>query len=188
MAIFGMKDIISRSFSDFVSENSGFIVFIITVIIIMDIAYSLLRTFIIDMKQKETTRVSPQIADMAGKIGKFMIIIFGILIIIFTLLQMANMGKLGETLILMMSIIIGFVVAMAATGSIGNILSGFMLNAFQSYNVGDRVKIGDTIGDFVYTNLAFVRIRTLDNELVDIPNNNVISEKSLIIQNQAHLL
>jgi small-conductance mechanosensitive channel len=177
LAIFGMGDVISKSFSDFLSENSGYIVFIILVLIIMYLIARFLRTFISDMKRKETTKVSPQIADMIGKVGKFLIYIFGVMIIIFALLQMANMGKLGETLILMLSIIIGFVVAMAATGSIGNILSGFMLNAFRTYDIGDRVMIGSITGDIVDTNLAFVRVRTLDNELVDIPNNNVISDK-----------
>jgi small-conductance mechanosensitive channel len=177
LAIFGMGDVISKSFSEFLSENSGYIVFIILVLIIMYLIARFLRTFISDMKRKETTKVSPQIADMIGKVGKFLIYIFGVMIIIFALLQMANMGKLGETLILMLSIIIGFVVAMAATGSIGNILSGFMLNAFRTYDIGDRVMIGGITGDIVDTNLAFVRIRTLDNELVDVPNNNVISDK-----------
>jgi small-conductance mechanosensitive channel len=177
LAIFGMGGIISRSFSNFFSDNSGFIVFIIFVLVIMYLTTRFLGTFIGDMKRKETAKISPQIAETIGKLGKFLIYIFGAMVIIFALLQMAGMGDLGETLILMVSIIIGFVVAMAATGSIGNILSGFMLNAFRPYEIGDRVKIGDTIGDVVFTNLAFVRLRTLDNELVDIPNNNVIADK-----------
>jgi small-conductance mechanosensitive channel len=114
---------------------------------------------------------------MAGKVGKIVIYMLGAMIIIFALLQMAGLGSLGETLILMISIIIGFVVAMAATGSIGNILSGFMLNAFRPYKMGDRVMFGELVGDVVDTNLAFVQIRTLNNELVNVPNNTVIADK-----------
>jgi small-conductance mechanosensitive channel len=177
MAILGMGGVISRAAANFFSKNSGYLVFIILIIIIVYLAARFLRTFIADMKTKETARVSPQVADMMGKIGKIIIYIFGAMIIIFALLQMANMGDLGQTLILMISMIIGFVVAMAATGSIGNILSSLVLNAFRPFEVGDRVLIGDVLGDVVDTNLVFVRIETLNSEMVDIPNNNVIGDK-----------
>jgi len=177
LAIFGMGDVISKSFSDFFATNSGYLVFIVLIIIMMYFAGRFLRSFIDDMKRRETARFSPQIADMAGKVIKIVIYVFGIMIIIFALLNMAGMGSLGQTLILIISIIIGFVVSMAATGSIGNILTSFVLNAFQPFAVGDRVKIGEVIGDVESTNLAFVRIRTLNNEIVDISNNNVIADK-----------
>jgi small-conductance mechanosensitive channel len=177
LAIFGMGDVITESIANFFNKNTSVLIFIIIVIVIMYLTSRFLRTFIGDMKSKETARVSPQIADMAGKVGKILIYMLGAMIIIFALLQMAGLGDLGQTLILMISIIIGFVVAMAATGSIGNVLSGFMLNAFRPYQMGDRVMFGEIIGDVVNTNLAFVQLRTLNNELVNIPNNTVIGDK-----------
>ena len=68
-----------------------------------------LGTFIADMKRKDSARISPQVADMVGKVGKIVIYIFGALVIIFALLQMAKMGDLGQTLILMVSRNIFFV-------------------------------------------------------------------------------
>jgi small-conductance mechanosensitive channel len=177
LAIFGMGDIIYKSFTGFLNENSGYLIFIIVIVIIMYFAGRFLRSFTEDMKRKETAKVSPQVADMIGKVGKIAIYLLGAMIIIFALLQMAQMGELGTTIITMMTLIIGIVVAMAATGSIGNILSGLVLNAFRPYADGDRVKIGDTIGDIVDTNLVFVRIKTLNGELVNIPNNTVIADK-----------
>ena len=176
LAIFGMGDLITKSFSDFFNKNSGYIFFIIVILVIMYFAGRFVRSFTEDMKRKETARISPQVADMVGKIGKILIYMLGAMIIIFALLQMAQMGELGTTIITMLTLVIGIVVAMAATGSIGNILSGLVLNAFRPYAVGDRIKIGDTIGDIVDTNLVFVRIRTLNGELVNIPNNNVIAD------------
>jgi len=177
LAIFGMGDLIADSVSGFMSKNSGYIVFMILVIVIVYFISRFMHTFVADLKRKETTKLSPQVADMVGKIGKIVVYIFGAMIIMFALLQMANMGDLGQTLILMISMIIGFVVAMAATGSIGNVLSGVMLNAFRPFEVGDRVKIGDEIGDVVSTNLAFVRLETLNSEIIEIPNNTVIADK-----------
>lgn len=177
LAVFGMGDMIYDSISGWFSENSGYIVFIVVIIVLMYFIARFLGTFISDMKRKETARISPQVADMVGKVGKIVIYIFGAMIIIFALLQMAKMGDLGQTLILMISMIIGFVVAMAATGSIGNVLSGLVLNAFRPYEVGDRVLIGGTVGDVVGSNLAFVQLETLNSEIIEIPNNTVIADK-----------
>jgi small-conductance mechanosensitive channel len=177
MAIFGMGDLISQGVVDFFSANSGYLVFIVIIIAAMYFISGFLKSFIDDIKKREASKVSPQILDMAGKVGKILVYLMGGILIIFAFLQMANMGELGQTLILMISMIIGFVVAMAATGSIGNILSGMMINAFRPFQIGDRVKVGDTIGDVEAQNLAFVRLRTLNNEIVEIPNNNVIGDQ-----------
>ena len=177
LAIFGMGDLISKSISDFFAKNSGYLIFIIIIVILMYFGGRFLRSFIDDMKRKDTARFSPEIADMAGKAIKIMIYVLGAMIIIFALLQMGGMGQLGQTLILILSIVIGLVVSMAATGSIGNVLTSFVLNAFRPYEIGDRVKIGEVIGDVETTNLAFVRIRTLNKEIVEIPNNSVIADK-----------
>jgi small-conductance mechanosensitive channel len=175
LAIFGMGDLISEGVSNFFAVNSGYLVFIILILIMMYFSGRFMRSFIDDMKKKDTARFSPEIANMVGKVIKIMIYVLGAMIIIFALLQMGGMGELGQTLILILSIVIGLVVSMAATGSIGNILTSFVLNAFRPFQVGDRVKIGGIIGDVESTNLAFVRLKTLNGETIDIPNNNVIA-------------
>jgi small-conductance mechanosensitive channel len=177
LAIFGMGNIIYDSTVGFLSENSGYLIFIVLVFGAVYLITRFLKTFVEDMKRRDTTEVSPQIVDMAGKVSKILIYIMGAMLIIFALLQMVRMGELATTLIMMISIIIGFVVAMAATGSIGNILSGMVLNAFRPFSIGDRVRIGDTIGDVVNTNLGFVTVETLNSEIIEIPNNTVIADK-----------
>ncbi|MEW5760569.1 MAG: mechanosensitive ion channel domain-containing protein [Candidatus Thermoplasmatota archaeon] len=178
LAIFGMGDVIYKAIVGFFAENFGYIIFIIIVIAMVYLGLGFLHTFIEDMKIREAARISPQVVDMIGKTSKIIIYMMGAMLIIFALLQMAKMGELGTTLILMLSMIIGIVVAMAATGSIGNILSGLVLSAFRPFNTGDRVKIGSLpIGDVVDTNLVFVRIRTLENVLMVIPNNKVIADE-----------
>ena len=61
---------------------------------------------------------------------------FAILVVIaiFTLLSAMGLGDLGQTIILMLSMIVGFVVSMAATGSIGNALSGLVIYGFKGVN------------------------------------------------------
>ena len=45
----------------------------------------------------------------------------------------------------------------------------------RPFAIGDRVRIGETVGDVVDRNLLTTRIRTTKNERVTIPNNNILS-------------
>ena len=72
--------------------------------------------------------------------------------------------------------IIGLVVSFAATGSIGNLLSGLMLTSTKPFDVGDRVSIGDgIIGDVVGMGVVYTEIRDLNRRLISIPNNIVLA-------------
>jgi MFS family permease len=52
LAIFGMGDVISEAISDFFGKNTGYLIFIIIVIVIIYFSSRFLRTFIGDMKRK----------------------------------------------------------------------------------------------------------------------------------------
>jgi small-conductance mechanosensitive channel len=86
------------------------------------------------------------------------------------------MGEIGQTLIIVFSLIIGMVVSMAATGSIGNLLSGIVIMAFKPFEEGDWVIIADKhTGQIIEMNIMFTKIRDLENEIIEIPNNLVLS-------------
>ncbi len=100
------------------------------------------------------------------------------LIGIFTLLSAIGLGSVGGTLVIVMSSFIGIVVAMAATGSIGNALSGAVLLAFRPLSKGDRVILdNDLVGDVEEVTLMFTRVRTVTRELVEVPNNQVLMRR-----------
>jgi len=93
-----------------------------------------------------------------------------------------GLGELGQTIILMMSVIIGFVVSMAATGSIGNALSGLVIYGFKPIEKGDVVSLtigsGDVVtGTITNIDLMFTTMIDLESQEVRIPNNDVLSYK-----------
>jgi small-conductance mechanosensitive channel len=74
--------------------------------------------------------------------------------------------------------VVGLIVSMAATGSIGNILSGLVLQSTKPFDVGDRVRVSeDTIGDVLDLGILFTRVRDLDGQVHDIPNNNILASE-----------
>jgi len=74
-----------------------------------------------------------------------------------------------------MSIFVGVLVSLGSGGAMANMVSGIILIYMRPYVVGDRVQIGDTVGDVVHRNLLTTRLRTPKNERVTIPNTSILS-------------
>jgi len=73
------------------------------------------------------------------------------------------------------SIFLGVLFSLGSTSAIANIVAGIVITYMRPFQIGDRVKIGETIGDIVEKNLLVTRIVTLKNEDVTIPNATIIN-------------
>ena len=73
------------------------------------------------------------------------------------------------------SLFIGVVFSLGSSGLISNILAGYSLIYRRAYKTGDRIRIGETIGDVVHIRLQVTHLRSLKNEEVIIPNSEVIN-------------
>ncbi len=73
------------------------------------------------------------------------------------------------------SIFVGFLLSLGSTSLVTNVVSGIVLTYTRGMAVGDRVQIGDAIGDVVERSLLVTRIRTIKNVDITIPNGMVLS-------------
>lgn len=73
------------------------------------------------------------------------------------------------------SIFLGVLVSLGSSSVISNIFAGIILTYTRAFQIGDRVKITDTIGDIVDKTLFVTRIRTIKNVVITIPNGTVLS-------------
>ncbi len=69
----------------------------------------------------------------------------------------------------------GALFTLGASGMAGNILGGLALTFAGTFHVGDRVKIGEVVGDVVQTTLMLTRVRSIRNEIVTIPNSTILA-------------
>lgn len=69
-----------------------------------------------------------------------------------------------------LTVIVGF----AAQTSASNMISGFFLMAERPFRVGDVIRVGGLIGEVVSVELLSVRLRTFDNLLVRVANEEVL--------------
>lgn len=72
---------------------------------------------------------------------------------------------------------IGVAIAFGLQETIANFMAGFMLAADKPFAIGDRVRVGDaareTWGDIVRIGINTTRIRTVEGEMVVVPNSHV---------------
>ena len=72
------------------------------------------------------------------------------------------------------SLLIGVIFSLGSTSLIGNMISGYSMAYRRTFQLGDRVKIGDVVGDVQETKLMVTYIRTPKNEVVAVPNSLII--------------
>lgn len=69
----------------------------------------------------------------------------------------------------------GLAVALAARDSLANLFGSMLIMFEKPFRVGDHIKVGGSEGTVEDVGFRSTRIRTLDNSLVSIPNNSVVS-------------
>ncbi len=77
------------------------------------------------------------------------------------------------------SVFLGFLFTFGSAGSLSNVISGLILTYMRLFKIGDRVKIGDQMGDVIEKSLLVTRIRTIKNEIISIPNSTVMSSHTI---------
>ena len=70
--------------------------------------------------------------------------------------------------------IIGIAVGFAAQTSISNIISGIFLISEKPFVVGDVIEVGSIIGEIQSIDLLSLKLKTVDNKFVRVPNETVI--------------
>jgi small-conductance mechanosensitive channel len=69
--------------------------------------------------------------------------------------------------------IAGIAVALAAQDFISNFFGGAIITVDKPFKVGDRIKVEDYYGDVLSVGTRSTRIKTLDYQIVTIPNNKL---------------
>jgi small-conductance mechanosensitive channel len=76
----------------------------------------------------------------------------------------------GSTAARGISVILGLMVSFGSTSTIGNLIAGVVLTYMRPFQIGERVKVGDTVGDVIERTFLYIKIRTIKNEQVIVPS------------------
>jgi small-conductance mechanosensitive channel len=75
--------------------------------------------------------------------------------------------------------VLGIAVGIASQASLSNIISGLFLVSERFFEIGDVVRIGDHVGTVQSIDLLSIKVKTFDNVLIRIPNQQLI-EKDIV--------
>ena len=73
------------------------------------------------------------------------------------------------------SLFIGVLFSLGSSSVISNVIAGYTMTYRRVFKAGDRLRIGEFIGDVDQVRLLVTYLRTLKNEIVAIPNSTIIS-------------
>jgi len=73
------------------------------------------------------------------------------------------------------SIFIGAIISFGSTSAIANIIAGVVITYMRPFQIGDRVKIDNIVGDVIDKTILVTHLRTTKKEDVTIPNANILT-------------
>ena len=149
-----------------ISSNLGRIVFSIVVTIIIFALYKLLTRQVLRLKDQR--KLEENIAFTLKRVFQW---IAGLAIIAVIIAQFGiEIGIIAGLLALAGGTIIGF----AAMNTIGNAIAGIIVMTSRPFKIGDRIFFNGKFADVIAIDLIYTRMKTLDNVLVSVPNQELL--------------
>jgi small-conductance mechanosensitive channel len=75
------------------------------------------------------------------------------------------------------SLFAGVLFSLGSSSLIGNMIAGYTMTYRRAFRLGDRVKIGEHVGDIERMRLLVTHLRTPKNEEVVVPNSTILSNE-----------
>jgi small-conductance mechanosensitive channel len=116
-------------------------------------------------------RITPETATPTYQLLRILIILF-VLVVAFPYLPGGESDAFKG-----ISIFIGVLLSLGSGSAMGNITSGVIITYMRPFRLGDRVKVGDTVGDVITKGLLVTRIRTPKNVEIVVPNATILSNQ-----------
>ena len=149
-----------------ISANWNKIAFSITGLIVVLVVYKLLTRQI--TRLKEQRKLEESVAFGLNRAFKWisLLVIIGIIFAQFGI----EVGIIAGFLALAGGTIIGF----AAMNTIGNAIAGIIVMVSKPFRIGDRILFKDQFADVVAIDLIYTRLKTLDNIMISVPNQELL--------------
>jgi len=147
------------------------LVFLAILSFVFRFALKLIRLFF-DAVGHGTVRLAGFEAEWAlptYKIVRFAVIAFG-LIVAYPYIPGAQSAAFKGV-----SIFVGVLFSLGSSSAIANLIAGYMMTYRRAFRVGDRVQIGEAIGDVTAMRLQVTHLRSLKHEELILPNSQLLN-------------
>lgn len=114
-------------------------------------------------------------------------IVCGLLFIFMFILIFPYLPNSDSQIFQGVSVFAGIMLSLGSTSVIGNLVSGLVITYMRPFKKGDRIKIGTDVGDVVEKSALVTRIKTPNNEIITIPNSNVMAAQTVNFTHSAKI-
>jgi small-conductance mechanosensitive channel len=122
----------------------------------------------------------PDWAVPSDRIAKILIIAFALV------LAYPHLPGSGSEAFKGISLMIGLIFSLGSSSVIGNVIAGQSLAYRRAFKVGDRVKIGEHVGEVSQVRLLTTYLRSPKNEQIVIPNSTILNTEVVNFSTLAH--
>ncbi len=179
----GLSDPIRNGLVSFFETNLTPVILLVIGLIIIVIISKFITAFINDLKT-QSIRYNPNTLELTRNMANYILLIIAILLIVFSLFNFTGLSQVGETLLIVIVIVVGFILAMSASGAFGNFFSGLVLMFTSPFEHGDHVKIGNGIVGKVQAKALFsTKIISEDGEEIKLPNSKLLESQIINYSN-----
>ncbi len=152
---------------DFIPETLALVGIIVIAYLVNSFAH-----FIFNALEDSTIRVADFDPDWAEPTYK---LVRGLIFVIAFMVALPYLPGWGSPAFNQVGLLLGLLVSLGSTGVVGNVMAGTVLTYTNAFKLGDRVKIGECTGDVVEKTLFVTRLKTPKNEIVSIPNAQILN-------------
>jgi small-conductance mechanosensitive channel len=147
------------------------LVFLAILVVIFRYVLKLARLFFAGV-QEGTVRLTgfdPDWAQPTLQIIRILIVAFGLVV------AYPYIPGSGTAAFKGVSIFVGVMFSLGSSTAISNLIAGYAIVYRRAFKVGDRIRIGESYGDVVGTNLMVTKLRSLKNEEMVVPNSQIVN-------------
>lgn len=158
-----------NSCCDWLTSNWHRIVFSAIGVLIVYLVYRLLAKQITSLKEQR--KLGESVAFSLNRAVKWVsiLVVLGVVVV-----QLGfDIGLIAGFLALAGGTIIGF----AAMNTIGNAIAGLIVMVSRPFRIGDRILFNGQFADVVAIDLIYTRMKTLDNVLISVPNQELLTSE-----------
>ncbi len=145
--------------------------FLLVLFIILRIFLKFLHAFFrqIEHQKVKIRGFYPEWAEPTDKLLTALIIVFAV-IIAFPYIPGSESAAFKG-----ISIFIGVLFSLGSQSAVANTIAGFVVNYRRAFKLGDRIQIGEVLGDVTEIRMQVTHIRTIKNEEVIVPNSTILN-------------
>ncbi len=149
------------------------VIFLAVLFLLIRFVLKLLRLFFNAVGNKEIAFASfdPEWALPTFKLVRLAVVAFGIIVAYPYIPGSSSAAFKG------VSIFLGIIVSLGSSSAISNIVAGYTMTYRRAFRIGDRVRIGEVIGDVLQVRLQVTHLRTTRNEEVIVPNSTILNNE-----------